>query len=279
MLQPTFTHPGICRSKANVLTGRTLEAALKACRAFWVLISSPPGTIGQHSLKNTFLLRFQGCRRPSLNSIVNRATVRWITPVVLSIMLVQGVCQPVNASSADPFANVLNGPASLEEVYGANGAMWYHDCRTRECLAMKDIADAMTLSGYRDVPSGNAMLNPSKFDPRTYNREIDALLQAHPDRMHDYCSIVEKLARHFTGEPDILVGDWILELAASVDHYIDGCLLRTIRALPPIPETQKLLHSMDENCRINARWCPYACAITKAAARPKSASPITRQSR
>lgn len=156
------------------------------------------------------------------------ATFRWLA---LAALMISGAGQAITVE-ADPYAAVLNGPASLDEVYSADQAMAGNGCRSRECLAMADIADAMTLSEHRDVPNGNALLDPSKFDPRTFDRKIDVLLGRHRDRMPDYCQILIELAEHYRGFSDSDVGPLILDLAARVDRRVPGCLERTVGALP-----------------------------------------------
>lgn len=165
----------------------------------------------------------------------------------------------------DPYVAVLNGAASIDEVYVADEAMAGKGCRSRECLAMRDIANAMTLSLHRDVPNGNVLLDPGKFDPRTFDREIDSLLGKHPERMQDYCTILIKVAQHYQGFSDCDVGAWDLDLAARVGRQIPGCLRRAVQALPSADTTQQLLAKMDDVCRNVGAWVLHSCDVMKAA--------------
>lgn len=104
----------------------------------------------------------------------------------------------------------------------------------------------MALSLQRDVPNGNAMLDPSKVDPRTYDRRIGRLLGAHPDRVRYYCRILEKLAKHYDDPPDFEIGLWDLDLAARLDRNLAGCLHRTVQASAATAATQRLWAKVDD---------------------------------
>lgn len=135
---------------------------------------------------------------------------------------------------------------------------------------MTDIADAMIISLHRDLPNGNVWLSPNTYDPSAYYRKIDKLLETHPERMRYYCAILKKIAKHYDASSDFPIGNWDLELAASVARHSPGCLRQTIQELPPSPDARKLLEGMAEECQLNARWSPYACSIANAA---RSVSP------
>lgn len=56
---------------------------------------------------------------------------------------------------------MLNAPASLDEIYGANGHFLHESCRRPACLAMSDIADMFGVLTHRDVPNFMTLLDPT----------------------------------------------------------------------------------------------------------------------
>ncbi|MDQ2802424.1 MAG: hypothetical protein M3Y41_06975, partial [Pseudomonadota bacterium] len=140
----------------------------------------------------------------------------------LSSLLVSAFAQQ---TTSEPFAAVLNGPATLDEIYGANGHFLHQSCHRPECLAMADIADMYEVLTPRDTPSGNTLLDPQSFNPRDYNNQVDRLIRSHPDRVGLYCRILTKIASHWhdDAQEGTEIGALVIELATRVDEVGRGC--------------------------------------------------------
>ena len=145
----------------------------------------------------------------------------------------------------DPLANVLNGSATLNQIYGANGQFYREKCLRIQCVAMDDIAQSYEILGDRDTPGGPSLVDPKLFNPDDYNEKVKHLLAAHPDRHPLYCRILRKIARHYDSHSEDVVGRWTMEIAALISS---ACARSVVAALPHTKAVDDLLSYARGRC-------------------------------
>lgn len=183
----------------------------------------------------------------TIGSSASRATVMFdksfCAGIAAAIFLLLGI-QAVPAA-LDPLSGVLNGPATLDEIYDANGQFRREACHEIECLAMNDIARSFEILGNRDTPGGPSLLNPQLFNPADYNDKVWRLLAAHRDRTRAYCRILSKVARNYDAKSDSNVARWAIEIAALISP---DCARAVVAVVPHTMLGDEMLADAREEC-------------------------------
>ena len=147
-----------------------------------------------------------------------------------------------------PFAGILNGPATWEEVGDANRTAG--GCGSQECAAMRDVGRAFMVVFRRDVPGTMAHV-PQPADP---SRAADDALQqgmlVHRSRYGAYCTILTKLAAHYS---EYFIGHASVELANRMDDVDGSCTPKVLSALPHTGEVAAMMQDAEETCRTDGR--------------------------
>lgn len=170
---------------------------------------------------------------------------QFVEIAALAIGLLWPIATPSARAPVVPDAAILNGPANNEELAAAYRHLQRAGCTDSECLALQDVIDAFELMGYRDTPSGNTLLDPSKFDPHQFAVKLAKLLRSHPDRWPRYCGILEKLARHYQ---DPSLGFQVAELSGRISSSSLDCAAAVIPAFPDTRDSRDTIEITLEEC-------------------------------
>jgi hypothetical protein len=164
---------------------------------------------------------------------------------VFALLLV--IAPPAHAAP-DPYAGILNGPATQAEVNEANRTSG--GCGTEECAAVRDLARAFMTILRRDVPGTMANV-PQPADPaRAADDALDRGLLAHRSRYAAYCAILAKLARHYS---EYFIGHASIELANRIDGAGDRCTSDLLAAFPKTDQVRAMVDDSREACRSDGR--------------------------
>ena len=152
------------------------------------------------------------------------------------------------AAALDPYAGILNGPATWDEVGDANRTAG--GCGTEKCAAVRDVARAFMIIFRRDVPGTMAHVHQPADPARAADEALQRDLLAHRPRYRAYCAILIKLAGHYS---EYFIGHASIELANRIDDAGGHCTPSVLAALPRTSEVHAMIQDAAETCRSNGR--------------------------
>ena len=214
----------------------------------WLPLHGP----GAFAIGSQFLRK---CTSPVFLSLTSGSSVNTTTvmcdklfyvlaPAVVWLLLGCGSAQAKDPPK-DLLASVLNGPVTIDEIFGSNGKLYDEGCQRVECLALDDIAVSFDTMRQRDTPGGQGNLDPQLFNPDVYNDKVKHLLAAHPERHAIYCRILTKIGRHYDAHSEDTTGHWAIEIASLVSL---GCARSVVAALPHSSAVDEMLRYGREQC-------------------------------
>jgi len=157
-------------------------------------------------------------------------------------------------AAGDPvFAPLQKGATddAIGQMYGIFGRT---RCSRSACVAISDLYDIEQELGQRDTPNGTTLADPSKFNPRTYDRRVDRLLALKKSRHAALCDTLAVLLRHYVDVNGERSGLWALEIASRIDSSDrPGCLAEAMAAVPTGPAGDNLLKYIKGRC-LNRVW-------------------------
>ncbi|MGB8843004.1 MAG: hypothetical protein WCC64_18260 [Aliidongia sp.] len=174
---------------------------------------------------------------------------------LLSAVLIMLVSPAVGsaADGPDPYAGLLEGPATSTALSDGNGQLARDGCTRAACIAVGDLVTVFDILLRRDVP--NTMVrtkpqtgNPDKLADSAFRRSI---LQ-HPERFAGYCSVLTKLAAHYS---DYTVGFHAVEIATRLDTASKSirCTAAVIAAFPRTQPVAKMIEDARQTCNADKR--------------------------
>ena len=157
-------------------------------------------------------------------------------------------------AAEDPIFAPLQYGATDNALHEVDGLVARTRCHRPICQAIFDLYDIEDTLNQRDTPNGTTLDDPSKFDPRLYDRKVDRLLALHKNRHAALCDTLAVLLRHYADVDGEHAGLWALEIASRIDSSDrPGCLAEAMAAVPTGPAGDNLLYYIKFRCQ-NHVW-------------------------
>ena len=157
-------------------------------------------------------------------------------------------------AAEDPVFAPLQQGASYEALREMDLILGSTQCARPACQALFDLGEIEEKLEQRDTPNGTTLADPSKFNPRLYDRRVDRLLALHKNRHAALCDTLAVLLRHYVDVDGKRSGVWALEIASRIDSSDrPGCLAEAMAAVPAGPVGDNLLEYIKGRC-LNHVW-------------------------